>query len=179
MPTSQAGSISSSESRSPGSLNRSQTSQDEPPETQHGGQLRVIVQTDSYDQTLVYFRDVLGLPTAMTYDLPGDDRVTILDAGRATLEIATAAHVEAIDVIERTEERAPQFRLAFEADDATATTEGLVTAGALPLAPPTPTPWGSLNARVLLAEGVHLTVFQPLNPGPETGPTIPTGDHHD
>lgn len=142
-------------------------------------QLRIVIQTDSYDQALIYLKDVLGLSAVLAYDLPGDDRVTILDAGRATLEIATTAHAQTIDAIERTENPAPQFRLAFEVDDTTATTEALLAAGAGPLAPPTPTPWGSLNARVALADGVQLTVFQPLDPGPETGPPNQTGNHHD
>jgi catechol 2,3-dioxygenase-like lactoylglutathione lyase family enzyme len=136
--------------------------------TRPAGHLRIIIQTDTYDQTLIYLRDVLGLPTVLTYDLPGDDRVTILDAGRATLEIATTAHAQTIDTVERTDQPAPQFRLALEADDTTATTEALATAGATVLAPPTTTPWGSLNARVCLADGVQLTLFQPPDPGPET-----------
>jgi lactoylglutathione lyase len=147
--------------------------------TEPTGQLRIIIQTDTYDQALTYLRDVLGLPTVLAYDLPGDDRVTILDAGRATLEIATTAHALAIDAIERTDQPAPQFRLALEADDTAAATEALVSAGATALAPPTTTPWGSLNARVCLADGVQLTLFQSLDPGPETGPATHPGDHHE
>ncbi len=136
---------------------------------QHG-HLRIVVHTDSYDQALTYLRDVLGMESVLNYENPGDDRVTILDAGRATLEIATTAHARVIDVIERSIEPAPQFRLAVEASDATAMTDALVSAGATPLAPPTRTPWGSVNARIALADGVQLTVFQQLDSGPETGP---------
>jgi uncharacterized glyoxalase superfamily protein PhnB len=132
--------------------------------------LRIVIHTDSYDQALTYLRDVLGLQTVINYDLPDDDRVTILDAGRATLEVATTAHAQAIDAIERSNQPAPQFRLAVEARDTTAMTQALIAAGATPLAPPTPTPWGSLNARVALADGIQLTLFQQLHPGPETGP---------
>lgn len=138
--------------------------------------LRIVVHTDSYDQALSYLRDVLGMEAVLAYDNPDDDRVTILDAGRATLEIATIAHGRAIDAIERSSEPAPQFRLAIEASDATATTDALVRAGATPLAPPTRTPWGSVNSRVALAEGVQLTVFQQLDPGPETGPLTAEAD---
>jgi catechol 2,3-dioxygenase-like lactoylglutathione lyase family enzyme len=141
------------------------------------GHLRIVIHTDRYDQALTYLRDVLGMETVLTYENPGDDRVTILDAGRATLEIATTAHARAIDAIERSSEPAPQFRLAVEASDTAAMTEALVGAGAAPLAPPTRTPWGSVNARVALADGVQLTVFQQLEPGPETGP-LHDGDHH-
>jgi lactoylglutathione lyase len=141
-------------------------------------QLRIIVQTDSYDQTLSYLREVLGLQASLHYELPGDDRVTILEAGRATLEIATPAHARAVDAIERTSEPAPQFRLAIESSDTAGVTEALVAAGATRLAPATTTPWGSLNARVAVADGVQLTVFQQLEPGPETGPLTQDGDHH-
>ena len=132
--------------------------------------------TDTYDQALTYLRDVLGMEPVVTYENPGDDRVTILDAGRATLEIATTAHARVIDAIERSSEPAPQFRLAIEAGDAAGTTDALVGAGAAPLAPPTRTPWGSVNARVALADGVQLTVFQQLDPGPETGPRADGAD---
>jgi catechol 2,3-dioxygenase-like lactoylglutathione lyase family enzyme len=134
------------------------------------GQLRIVVHTDTYDQALTFLRDVLGMETVLQYENPDDDRVTILDAGRATLEIATTAHARAIDAIEGSSTPAPQFRLAVEADDTAAVTDALVSAGAVPLAPPTRTPWGSVNARVQLADGVQLTVFQQLDPGPESGP---------
>jgi lactoylglutathione lyase len=159
-----------------GSFGRITTDEGEQELPEQQGHLRIIVHTDSYDQALTYLRDVLGMDDVLSYENPGDDRVTILDAGRATLEIATTAHARAIDAIERSSEPAPQFRLAVEASDTTAMTDALVSAGATALAPPTRTPWGSVNARVSLAEGVQLTIFQQLDPGPETGPQSPQAD---
>jgi len=40
----------------------------------------------------------------------------------------------------------------------------LVDAGATLIAPPTPTPWRSLNARLDAPAGLQITVFQELGP---------------
>jgi lactoylglutathione lyase len=146
---------------------------------QPSGHLRIVIRTDTYDEALTYLCEVLGLRTILSDERPDDDRVTILDAGRATLEVATNAHARAIDTIERSRAPAPQFRLALETDDTMAATQALTAAGATSLAPPTPTPWGSLNARVTLGDGIQLTVFQPLHDGPETGPATHPGDPHE
>ena len=80
-------------------------------------QLRLVVHAEDYEQALVFFRDVLGMPTAEAY--AGDDgaEVTILDAGRATLELANTAQVEMIDDVEVGRRVAPHLRLALEVDD--------------------------------------------------------------
>jgi len=54
--------------------------------------------------------------------------------------------------------------VAFEVDDATATTDRLVDAGATLLAPPTRTPWESLNARLNAPADLQLTLFEELVP---------------
>lgn len=41
-----------------------------------------------FEQPLAFYRDLLGLPERAAYESPGG-RVTILEAGRATLELAT------------------------------------------------------------------------------------------
>ncbi len=55
-----------------------------------------------------------------------------------------------------------QYRVAVEVDDADAVTDRLVAAGAELVAPPTPTPWNSRNARLRGPAGVQLTVFTEL-----------------
>jgi catechol 2,3-dioxygenase-like lactoylglutathione lyase family enzyme len=52
-------------------------------------QLRLVVEAEDYEAALVFYRDVLGLPEQEAYEGEGDARVTILDAGRATLECPT------------------------------------------------------------------------------------------
>jgi catechol 2,3-dioxygenase-like lactoylglutathione lyase family enzyme len=129
-------------------------------------QMRLVVEAEDYDAALRFFRDVLGLPEEEAYSGPGDARVAILDAGRATLEIANPAQKRMIDEVEVGRQVAPRMRIAFEVDDSRRTTDALVAGGAELVATPIETPWRSLNARLDAPGGVHITVFEEL--GPET-----------
>jgi catechol 2,3-dioxygenase-like lactoylglutathione lyase family enzyme len=132
-------------------------------------QLRVVIEADDYDEAVRFFRDVLGLPTLLSYENPDDDRVVILEAGQATLEIGTPAHSRVIDRLEGAAEPSPGIRLALEVTDATAACAAARSADAV-VGPLVTTPWGSLNARVVGPAATHLTLFQQLEPGPERGP---------
>ena len=122
-------------------------------------QLRVVVTADDYDDALRFYRDVLGLPELGAFS--GEHgHVTILDAGRATLELSDPAHAEYIDEVEVGSRVAGHIRIALEVDDAVATTRALADAGASVLAEPRPTPWGSLNSRLDAPAGLQLTLFQ-------------------
>jgi catechol 2,3-dioxygenase-like lactoylglutathione lyase family enzyme len=127
-------------------------------------QLRLVVEADDYDAALHLFRDVLGLPEAEAYSGPGDARVAILDAGRATLELANPAQKRIIDEVEVGRQIAPRMRVAFEVADARTTTDALVAAGADLVAGPVETPWRSLNARLDAPAGLHITLFEELGP---------------
>ena len=50
-------------------------------------EMRLVVTADDYDEAVRFYRDVLGLPERAAFASPGG-RVSILEAGRATLEIA-------------------------------------------------------------------------------------------
>ena len=52
-------------------------------------ELRLVLTVDDYDAALTFYRDVLGLDQQAAYDAPNGGRVTLLDAGRATVELAT------------------------------------------------------------------------------------------
>ncbi|SCF12997.1 Uncharacterized conserved protein PhnB, glyoxalase superfamily [Micromonospora viridifaciens] len=132
---------------------------DQPPTVR---QLRLVVEADDYDAAVAFFRDALGLPEQAAYSGDGDARVVILEAGRATLELANPAQKRMIDEVEVGRQVAPRLRVAFEVDDSRAVTERLIAAGATEVAPPTVTPWQSLNARLDAPAGLHLTVFQEL-----------------
>ncbi|SCG71302.1 VOC family protein [Micromonospora inositola] len=125
-------------------------------------QLRLVVEADDYDAAVAFFRDALGLPEQAALSGGDGARVVILEAGRATLEIANPAQKRMIDEVEVGRQVAPRIRVAFEVDDGPAVTERLVAAGATEVAPPTVTPWQSLNARLDGPAGLHLTVFQEL-----------------
>lgn len=134
-------------------------------------QLRLVVEAADYDAALAFYRDVLGLPERIAYADGEDDRVAILDVGHATLEIANPAHKRAIDDVEVGRQVAGHLRVAFEVDDARVATDRAVEAGAELVAPPTRTPWGSLNSRLDAPAGLHVTLFQEL--GGEEG--VPPG----
>ncbi|MTG89187.1 VOC family protein [Cellulosimicrobium sp. BIT-GX5] len=126
-------------------------------------QLRLVVEAEDYDAALAFYRDVLGLPERIAYADGEDDRVAILDVGRATLEIANPAHKRAIDDLEVGRQVAGHLRVAFEVDDAQEATRRAVEAGAELVAPPTTTPWRSLNSRLDAPAGLHVTLFQELD----------------
>jgi catechol 2,3-dioxygenase-like lactoylglutathione lyase family enzyme len=125
-------------------------------------ELRLVVTVDDYDAALNFYRDVLGLPEREAYEAPNGGRVSILEAGRATLELADAAQAEYIDEVEVGRRVAPKYRVAFEVADSRATTRRLTDAGAVLVAEPTRTPWDSLNARLDAPGGLQLTLFEEL-----------------
>jgi catechol 2,3-dioxygenase-like lactoylglutathione lyase family enzyme len=127
-------------------------------------ELRLVVTAPDYDQALRFYRDVLGLPERAAYASPGG-RVSILEAGRATLELADSPHAEYIDDVEVGRRVAGQIRVAFAVGDTAAATAELAAAGATVIAGPTPTPWQSLNARLQGPAGLQLTLFSDLPSG--------------
>ena len=62
-------------------------------------QLRLVVTVDDYDEAVRFYRDILGLPEQDAVQPPAG-RVMILDAGRATLELAEPITAEYIDEVE-------------------------------------------------------------------------------
>lgn len=124
-------------------------------------ELRLVVTAPDYEEAVAFYRDVLGLHEREAYDTEGG-RVTILEAGRATLEIADPNQAAFIDRIEVGSRVAGKYRVAFEVDDSAATTARLAAAGATVIAEPTVTPWNSLNARLEAPAGLQLTLFTEL-----------------
>ena len=125
-------------------------------------QLRVVVEAEDYDEAVRFYRDRLGLLEELQIHGDGGENVTILQAGRATLELSNPAQVTMIDRVEVGHRVSPHVRVAFEVGDAAAETETLVDAGARLVAPPTRTPWDSLNARLEGPAGLQLTLFEEL-----------------
>lgn len=125
-------------------------------------QLRVIVPVDDFDAALRFYRDGLGLTEQAAFEGDGDARVAILEAGRATIELANAAQMKLVDEVEVGRELDPGVRLALEVDDIESGTSALVEAGAALLGGPVETPWRSVNTRVVPPAGLQLTLFQEL-----------------
>src|SRR3954451_12896620 len=125
-------------------------------------QMRLVVEASDYDEAVAFYRDVLGADTELTVDGEGGEKVTILQVGRATLEISNPEQVEMIDRVEVGQRVAPRLRVAFEVADVDAATTRLVKAGAELIAPPTEPPWQSLNSRLSAPAALQLTLFQEL-----------------
>jgi len=126
-------------------------------------EMRLVVTARDYDEALRFYRDALGLPELGAFD-DGSGRVSILDAGRATLELTDIPHAEHIDRLEVGRRVADHIRVAFGVADATAATDALVAAGATLVAAPVETPWRSLNSRLEAPAGLQLTLFEQLAP---------------
>ncbi len=127
-------------------------------------QLRLVVEATDFEEAVAFYRDALGLEVELDLESEGGAHVVILDAGRATLEISNPAQVDLIDSVEVGRRVSPHLRVAFEVDDVAAATDRLVDAGATAIAPPTRTPWDSLNARLDGPGDLQLTLFEELGP---------------
>lgn len=127
-------------------------------------QLRLVVEVEDHEAAVAFYRDVLGLREEAAFQGEGDARVIILDAGRATLELANPAQKRMIDDVEAGGRPSDRLRIAFEVDDAVAATARALDGGAELEAEPVETPWRSLNARLRGPAGLQLTLFEELGP---------------
>ncbi len=132
-------------------------------------QMRLVVEAFDYDEAVRFYRDALGAAPEFQHHGDGDERVTILDVGRATLEISSPEQVDMIDRVEVGRRVSPKLRVAFEVADAEQVTHDVMRAGADLLAPPTPTPWSSLNSRLTGPGDLHITLFEELGIDTENG----------
>ena len=125
-------------------------------------QMRLVVEADDYEDAVRFYRDRLGATTELQVHGENGEKVTILDVGRATLELSNPEQVAMIDRVEVGRRVAPRLRVAFEVTDVDRVTEELTEAGAELVAPPTLTPWESRNARLHGPAGLQLTLFEEL-----------------
>ncbi len=87
-------------------------------------EMRLVVTTDDYERALHFYRDLLGLREVAAFTADGG-HVTILEAGRATLELADPAHAAYVDRVEVGRRVAGHIRVAFGVEDAAVATERL------------------------------------------------------
>jgi queuosine precursor transporter len=142
-------------------------------------QMRLVVAVDDYDNAVRFYRDELGLVVEETYEGENGAQVMILGASRATLELSNQPQIDLIDTVEvgRTGVSG-KYRLAFEVDDSASVANRLVSAGAELIAPPTVTPWRSLNARLQGPGDVQLTIFTELGEAEDAGSDHDNTDKH-
>lgn len=125
-------------------------------------QMRLVVEAADYEEAVAFYRDLLGAREELVVEGGGGEKVTILDVGRATLELSNPAQVAMIDEVEVGRRVSPRLRVAFEVADAEGVTRRLVDGGAELIAPPTVTPWQSLNSRMSAPAGLQITLFEEL-----------------
>ncbi len=130
-----------------------------PPEVR---QLRLVVETADFEEAVAFYRDAMGLTEEFYVESEGGARVMALQAGRATLEIVNPSQRRLIDQLEVGREVSRSIRVAFQVADATSATARLAAAGADLIAPPTETPWRSLNSRLEAPAGMQITLFEEL-----------------
>ncbi len=126
-------------------------------------QLRLVVEVEDFDDAVAFYRDVMGMPEEFFVESEGGALVVALQAGRATLELVNPAQRRLIDQLEVGREVSRNIRVAFEVADAEVQTAQLVEAGAELIAPPTETPWRSLNSRLEAPAGLQITLFEELD----------------
>jgi predicted enzyme related to lactoylglutathione lyase len=125
-------------------------------------QLRLVVEAEDFDEAVAFYRDVLGLTEQAAFEDEGEGRVAVLEAGRATLELANPAQRKVIDEVEVGHSTPHRSKVAFEVDDVRRTTDRLVVAGADLVADARETAWRSLNSRLDGPAGLHITLFEEL-----------------
>ncbi len=130
-----------------------------PPEVR---QLRLVVETADFEEAVAFYRDAMGLTEEFYVESEGGARVMALQAGRATLEIVNPSQRRLIDQLEVGREVSRSIRVAFQVADATSATARLAAAGEDLIAPPTETPWRSLNSRLEAPAGLQITLFEEL-----------------
>jgi catechol 2,3-dioxygenase-like lactoylglutathione lyase family enzyme len=123
-------------------------------------ELRIVMTVDDFDAAVALYRDTLGMPQLADYSAP-TGRVIVVAAGRATIEIADPRHAAYVDDVEVGRRVAGQIRIALEVADVRQAAAAALDRGAILIAAPTPTPWGSLNSRLDDGNGVQLTLFGP------------------
>lgn len=126
-------------------------------------QLRLVVEAEDFEGAVSFYRDVLGLREEFSGESDGGALVAAFQAGRATLEIVNPAQRRLIDELEVGRDVSRKFRVAFEVTNAEADTARVVEGGAELVAPPTHTPWRSLNSRLEAPAGLQITLFQELD----------------
>ena len=123
-------------------------------------ELRIAMTVEDYERAVAFYRDALGLAERESWDRP-DGRGTILEAGRATLELFDPRMADSLDAIEVGRRMSGPIRFALHVDDPAALARRLVDRGAALEGELVATPWGDRNIRVRAPGGMQLTLFTP------------------
>jgi lactoylglutathione lyase len=125
-------------------------------------ELRLALTVERYEEAVVFYRELLGLPELESFEGPGGGGV-VLDASRATLELLSVGQAELVDQIEVGSRVAGPIRVALEVADSADLARRLTAGGAEALADPVVTPWSHRNVRLRAPDGLQLTLFSVLD----------------
>jgi len=122
-------------------------------------ELRVALTTEEYERMVKFYCDGLGLEPSQVW--PEDQgRATVLDMGRATLEVFDEKQAETIDEIEVGRRVSERIRFAIQVPDLDAALTRCLDHGATLVHPPVVTPWGDRNVRLQDPDGMQVTLYE-------------------
>lgn len=116
-----------------------------------GQQFRIAVSPSDYDQSVGFYRDVMGLGLFRSWDRP-DGRGSVFQAGNGLIEIVSG---------EGSREAPGFFGAVVEVEDAEAAYRELVARGGQ-ASKPVLAPWGHLLFEVEAPDGLRLIFFQEI-----------------
>lgn len=122
-------------------------------------ELRVALSSRDYERLVRFYADGLGLAPDQFWS-NDQGQSTVLDLGRATLELFDEQQAETVDRIEVGRRVSGPVRLALQVPDLEAAVERLLDHGATLVHPPVVTPWGDRNARLQDPDGLQVTLYQ-------------------
>src|SRR3954468_21742681 len=123
-------------------------------------ELRVSLTVRDFERLRAFYRDVVGLPEAQSWEFNGHGGV--FDVGRATLELIDEEHAAFVDEVEVGRPAATGgIRLALAVAAAAPAAQRSVDGGGELLGDARETPRGDRNARTRPPEGPQLTLFSP------------------
>jgi lactoylglutathione lyase len=126
-------------------------------------ELRVAITTDDYERLVRFYRAGLGLEPGPLWTTD-QGRATILEMGRATLEIFDETQAATVDRIEVGKRVTGRVRFALRVPEVEQARDRLLAHGATLVHDVVVTPWGDRNARLQDPDGMQITLFQ--SPGP-------------
>lgn len=120
--------------------------------------VNLVLRVDDFDNTLALFRDEFGMEIEEEWREVGNG--VLLNAGKATIEIADATQAADVDRIEVGHTTNNRIRVALAVPDVATAGRTFAAHGATLEGTVVDTPWGHRNQRVTTAEGVAMTLFQ-------------------
>ena len=106
-------------------------------------ELRLAFTVEDFDQALAFYRDVLGLEQLADWSSESGRAWWLWTRGGRCWSRLDEAQAAAVDAVEAGRRVSGTIRFALRVADSEATARRLAGAGAVPVAPPVTTPWGS------------------------------------